>query len=193
MIERVERLDALRLPEAEQLRILKRLDESGCSVRSDLRSNPRYRYQIREGLGLQIEGKAVQFVVRPRNLSVGGISVLHGGFLYPGTACVITLRAVDGEQVRAAGMVVRCRCVHGRAHEVNIHFDEPIEIDDFVDSGRARPALASAPPTQSGAAAYPGSRVARLARCLGELADERAPLEQLTHLMQQLTALLGGR
>ncbi len=185
MVDKSHRLDALRLPEAEHFRILQELDAAANEpAMGELRVNQRYRYQIREGLVMQVPGFQFQFIVRPRNLSVGGISVLHGGFLYAGTACTITLRTIDGEQLRVAGEIIRCRCVHGRAHELNVHFDQPIEIENFIDLHQARVVAGTE------AAAYSCAQVTRLARRLEELASEQAPLEQLAHLLAQLTALL---
>lgn len=184
-MDQSKRLDALRLSEAEQRRILHELDEAANNpAAGELRVNQRYRYQIREGLLMQVAGFRVPFAVRPRNLSAGGISVLHGGFLYAGTPCVITLRTTGGEHACVAGQIVRCRCVHGRAHELNIHFEEPIEVGNFVDLRQARVVAGATE------AAYSSAQVTRLARRLQELASEQAPLQELSCLLAQLTSLL---
>jgi hypothetical protein len=183
--ERLQPLDALRLSETEQLHILQELDKAANHAGvAELRASQRYRYLVRDGLVMEVEGFQLQFIVRPRNLSAGGISVLHGGFLYAGTRCTITLRDLDGESLSAEGEIVRCRCVHGRAHELNVHFDRPIEIAHFIDLQRAR--VVDGLET----AAYSGAQVTRLARRIGELASEQAPLEELSRLLSQLTALL---
>jgi hypothetical protein len=179
-------LDALRLPEAEQLHILQELDASASQpATGELRINQRYRYRIREGLAMQVPGFQFQFIVRPRNLSAGGISVLHGGFLYAGTACTILLRTIAGKPASAEGKIVRCRCIRGRAHELNIHFDQPIEIENYVDLGKAP--VAAGPAT-----AYSSAQVTLLAHRLEELASAQAPLAELVPLMAQLTTLLSG-
>jgi hypothetical protein len=184
VVAKPQRLDALRLSEVDQFFILQELEKAARQpANAERRASRRYRYQVRQGLVMQVPGLRFQFIVRPRNLSAGGISVLHGGFLYAGTACAVTLRTVDGEQLPVAGRIIRCRCVHGRAHELNIHFTEPIALERFVDLHQAR-VVAPAEP------AYSRAQVVRLVRRLGELADEQAPLEQLSRVVAQLTALL---
>jgi len=183
--DKSQRLDALRLSEDEQVHILHELDEAANHAAvAELRTSQRYRYQVREGLVMEAEGFQIQFIVRPRNLSAGGISVLHGGFLYAGTHCAIMLRSIDGELARVEGQIIHCRCVHGRAHELSVHFSEPIEIGNFVDVHQARVVASAATP------AYSSAQVTRLARRLEELASEQAPLEELSRLLAQLTTLL---
>jgi hypothetical protein len=189
-VDQTPRLDALRLSEAEQSQLLAKLERAAHHVNVELRCRQRYRYHVREGLSLQIAASNVAFVVRPRNLSAGGISVLHGAFLYPSTQCTITLKTLAGEPVRIPGRVVRCRCVHGRAHEVNIGFNEPIEMADFLAPGQARCVSGNDPDAPAG---YRGTDVAALARRLQVLADERAPLEQLAMLIEKLVDLLRVR
>ncbi len=191
MIDPVERVDALRLSHADQQHILHQLDEAADQpVVVELRANRRYRYVVREGLVLQVEGTQVQFVVRPRNLSAGGIAVLHGSFLYPGTPCAIMLRELHGEQTLVEGRIVHCRCVHGRAHEVHIRFGEPIEIERFVDLRQARVVTAKDVASAPGALTYPSAQVAQLARRLEELARDQAQRDELYQLVTQLAALL---
>lgn len=190
IVDKSQRLDALRLSEADELHVLQELEEAAAHpVSSDLRASHRYRYHVREGLLLQVPGFPVQFIVRPRNLSTGGVSVLHGSFLYPGTTCTIMLKTIDGEQLCIDGRIIRCRCVHGRAHEVNIRFDKQIEIENFIDMRQARLVDGA---ESSAASVYPSSQVARLARRLEELATEGAPQEQLARVVTQLVALLGA-
>lgn len=156
----------------------------------ELRATYRYRYAVREGLVLQVEGTQVHFVVRPRNLSAGGIAVLHGSFLYPGTACAIVLRELHGAQTLVEGRVIHCRCVHGRAHEVNIRFSQPIEIERFVDAKQARLVATRDVASAPGEPTYPSRQVAQLARRLEELARDRAHRDELYQLVMQLVGLL---
>lgn len=191
MIDRVERLDALRLSEADQRHILHELDEAAVHPnREDLRATRRYRYVVREGLILQVDGAPVHFVVRPRNISAGGIAVLHGSFLYPGTACGIALRGLDGRTLLVNGRILHCRCVHGRAHEVNIRFVQPIEIEKFVDARQARLVTTRDPVSAQGPADYSSAQIAQLARQIEELARDRVPRDRLHRLVMQLAALV---
>jgi len=67
-----------------------------------------------------------------RNLSCGGLSFLHDGFLHTGTRCDLQLTTTDGAWVDVHATVVRCRYVAGRVHEINLSFDEPVDDSRFV-------------------------------------------------------------
>jgi hypothetical protein len=183
-------VDTLRLPHGELRSILDRLDRTpGGAPSPEARRCDRYRYNVREGLVLQVEGATADFLVHPRRLSAEGVNFLHGSFVYPGTAGALTLRTTDGEQVLAAGKVVHCRCVHGRIHEVSLLFSRPIEVENFVAANETeRPGAA---PTGDGppAVPYPAQDVLALARKIEEFATAGAPLEQIQGTVTQLAAL----
>ena len=191
MQEQRKCVDSLRISEEEQRAIVAEL-ESACRTprAADKRRARRYRYSVREGLRVEVEGARAAFVVRPRNLSTGGVSVLHGSFLYPGTGCAVTLRAIDGRQVRVPGRVVRCRCVRGRVHEVGVQFDDPIRVEDFLAVTEAEHPESDSPADAASDAGYPSARVVELARQLQELAAAEAPRQQLYRKLAQLVALL---
>ncbi len=183
-------VDILRLSEGEYLRILGELRQHELrGATAEARSETRYRYSLRRALVLQVADAPVRFWVRPRNISKGGISVLHGCFLYPDTPCIATLVTIDGESVLAPGIVVHCRCVHGRVHEVALKFAQPIDVSNFVRPGTQAEALA----LQANGAAdcrYPSADVMKLAADVQELAANGAPPERLTELLAELRDLL---
>lgn len=192
MWKRDDHVDALRIPPVEQQQILNELETADrVAPEAVLRKTPRYRYAVQEGIAIEPEGLTASFVVCPRNISAGGISFLHGSFLYPRSACRLTLRTVDGEYVIAAGCVVRCRCVRGRVHEVGVQFAEPIDVEDFVVAKEGAPPPASAT-TVSGCEVteYPAAAVVDIARQLQELARDGAPREQVLRKLAQLATLL---
>jgi len=73
---------------------------------------------------------AIPFVAPTRNLSKGGLSFLHGGFVYPGTRCMVQLITTLGASDDVLGTVVSCRYIESMIHEVSIRFDR--EIDPSV-------------------------------------------------------------
>lgn len=73
-----------------------------------------------------------------RNLSCGGLSVLHSAFIHPGSRCEVELPHVDGRSKTVAGSIARCSHLSGIVHEIGIRFDEPVRINDHVDmTGRS--------------------------------------------------------
>ncbi|MCG3122273.1 MAG: hypothetical protein GIKADHBN_00654 [Phycisphaerales bacterium] len=78
-------------------------------------------------------GSKASVRVACRNLSCGGVSVLHSSYLYPGSRCEVTLPHNDGTEVTVKGTLARCSHLSGIVHEVGIKFDAPVKIADFVE------------------------------------------------------------
>jgi hypothetical protein len=175
------------MSEQEQAQVLRELDVPPSAQELQARADPRIRYAVREGLVLQVAGHAVRFLVRARDISCGGISVLHGAFVYPGTECVVTLRTRDGEFVRAGGRILRCRCVRGRVHEVGIVFTDRIDVENFVTLAARTESDAVA------AAEIDRAAVGAAIRELAQLLSAQAPQSDLASAAARLTGLVGGR
>ena len=77
------------------------------------------------------DGYESSFDVACRNLSSGGVSVLHRTFMHVGTQCAIELPHAKGVR-RIEGEVVRCDHRQGMVHEVGVKFREPIAALEFV-------------------------------------------------------------
>jgi hypothetical protein len=179
-------VDALRLSEEEQQFILGELDRViRAPTGRDLRQNPRYRYVVREGVHIEVEGSSSRFIVRPRNLSAGGISFLHGTFLYPGAACVTSVKTLNGEPAHLAGRIVRCRCVHGRIHEIGVQFQERVDVGRFIVLASAR-----VKQPEAGHEIYEPGEVVRLALEIQDLALRQVPRQQLFRKIAELVELL---
>jgi len=70
--------------------------------------------------------------VAARNISRGGLSVLHSSFTYPGTSIRTTLNRINGKAFQATGTVVRCDHRGGVVHEIGIRFDNPIIVQEYI-------------------------------------------------------------
>lgn len=133
-------VDLLRMGEAEIKIVLSELDAMGGEGKGKAgRRAQRRRYQKNKIL-VQLQGinslSKITYRMVPSDLSSTGISLLHGAFVYPGTPCLVTLNAIDGEMVSIPGQIVRCRLITGRAHEIGAKFSDPIELNNFVASKR---------------------------------------------------------
>lgn len=71
------------------------------------------------------------FLMETRNLSVMGISLLHGAFIHPGVCARVALTARNGETRHIEGRVVACRYLRQGVHEVGVRFESPIRIRDY--------------------------------------------------------------
>jgi DNA-binding NarL/FixJ family response regulator len=68
-----------------------------------------------------------------RNLSRGGVSILHSSYVHPGSPCRITLPHSTAGQLTLSGKIVRCVHRGGVVHEIGISFDEPVNVREFLN------------------------------------------------------------
>lgn len=124
--------DPLRLSVAETDRLLAQLNRAGAG--QSKRRHRRWLMSRQKGvLSLTNDkGNHSAFVIVPRNISRGGVAVLHGGFVHCGTRCTLGLRGADGAPRSMPATVVRCRCVEGRVHDLGIVFDQEVNPRDFA-------------------------------------------------------------
>lgn len=81
-----------------------------------------------------MDGQESTFDVACRNLSSGGVSVLHSAFLHAGTKCSLELpHPVKGTQA-IVGQVVRCDHRQGMVHEIGVKFNDAIHALEFVEA-----------------------------------------------------------
>lgn len=117
--------------QAEQLADHLDSDSTGESSR---RGSARLTYR-RASVTLCIEqpgGGSTTVRVVSRNLSKGGMSLLHAAFLHPGTRCVVVLRHKVKGDIPIKARIVRCRHVTKKVHELGVQFDHPIEVVEYV-------------------------------------------------------------
>ncbi|MCP4594777.1 MAG: response regulator [bacterium] len=123
---------ANQLTDAEQ--VLDSLDKSagrdaGAANRRVARQTWRKQLKV---IVAQPGGDVRCIEVVSRNLSSGGLSFMHNGFLHAGTRCELQLVTADGAWIDVRAEVVRCRYVAGGAHEVSLRFDKPVDDSQFV-------------------------------------------------------------
>jgi hypothetical protein len=123
--------------------LLHRLDHSGSDVlppmagrrrKSNRRIHDRIDYR-QFNVSVIIEhpgGSSAQFLVCTRNISVGGLAFLHGGFVHPGSRCKIALPQLNGQHCALLARVVSCRAIDGFVHEIGIKFQHQIDPFEFV-------------------------------------------------------------
>jgi CheY-like chemotaxis protein len=121
-------------------RLLAELDGPPGSENPAAKNRDFVRWQFRvDGVRLRVEqsgggGASSSAVVRVacRNLSRGGISILHGAYIHPGSAVTIFLINRNRVPTPIPGSIVRCRHVRGMVHEIGIKFTLPIDTREFV-------------------------------------------------------------
>ena len=134
--------------------LLDRLDSSDSNAAKQRRAHDRRPYR-HESIEMQIQlpdGAWKQVTVASRNLSQGGMSVLHAAFLYPGSACRVALPTSSGS-VMVEGKVIRCRHIYKMLHEVGIVFKSSVDARS-VARRDADPHAASHAPAIAGRVLY---------------------------------------
>ena len=83
----------------------------------------------------QPAGGEVHLKLACRNLSRGGVSLLHNQFMHPGSTAVVSLPRLHGGPKAVNGTIRRC--IHKRLtlHEIGIEFDEPIDLREYLGAG----------------------------------------------------------
>jgi len=114
--------------------LLEEMDESG-SDGSARREHVRWPFR-HETIHVRAQhpgGADTVIKVACRNLSRGGISLIHSSFMHPGTRCTIALPHPTKDYTIVAGVVTRCTHRRGNIHEIGVHFDTPINIREYLD------------------------------------------------------------
>lgn len=83
---------------------------------------------------LHSDGTAAHMTVACRNLSRGGVGILHAAYMHVGTSCQVHLPRSGRPDATVPGVVVRCRHVGGRVHEIGVKFHELIDPKDYVSA-----------------------------------------------------------
>lgn len=125
----------IQVTEAERTRLLDKLDMADQQRgKSPRRAAARLEYRVRN-IPLSVNhpaGGVGRYIVLGRNLSCGGISLLHSGYLHNGTDCRMALTLPRGGAKTLIGTVVFCRLAAGSIHEIGVRFTEKIDVNEFA-------------------------------------------------------------
>ncbi|MBT8485001.1 MAG: response regulator [Phycisphaerales bacterium] len=138
----------LRFNKQEYQEVLLRMSAGAPSAAAEDRRNERHDYHVPD-IPLAIdhpEGGTSRFLVFGRNISRNGLSVLHGGYVHPGSECHVMLAQVDGDKLAVTGVVRHCRLVAGSCHEIGVQFHQEVDPALLLGSENA----ASDKPTEVG-------------------------------------------
>ncbi len=114
--------------------LLDRLDSS-ASKNTDLgREFVRMNFRnLRVVLTLEnSSGGTTMIPVVAKDISRGGISLLHRAYVYPGSLCTVSFVGSDEEKYHVRGKIARCTHRGGKVHEVGISFDENLDVQNLL-------------------------------------------------------------
>jgi len=126
--------NTLRIGIRELNALLNKIDELQPDKPNPNRDFVRWDFRIvRADLTVEhATGSKVILPVATRNISRGGISVLHSSFVYPKSRCHIAVKLENGQELNMDGIVMRCNHIGGKVHELGIKFDEEISTRDLL-------------------------------------------------------------
>ncbi len=120
----------------ELIDLVERLDRDAKMPKDDTRREGE-RFSYRAGvipcLVFDSNGAKRKTVLYPRNISSGGIAVVHRGYLHVGTELHVVLRKREGDPVVVRGVTRSCRHVARLLHEVGVQFEEKLEPSEFCE------------------------------------------------------------
>ncbi|MFN0010982.1 MAG: response regulator [Phycisphaerales bacterium] len=125
--------NTLRLGEADLGRIRGDLDTAGAGNDSK-RDHLRWPFPA-NAVKMEVRhpgGQATLLAYACRNLSCGGMSLLHSSYVHVGTLCTVHLPRANGTVAQVAGKIVRCRHVKGTVHEIGVAFKGVVNISEFI-------------------------------------------------------------
>lgn len=119
---------------ADQLEALIRDWESKEHASDPSRRHERLRF-LRDRVYVKIKQSGGPDLIQKmacRNLSSGGMSLLHNAYIHPGSECTVVLEhRTEGPQT-VDGRVVRCLHRGGIVHEIGVQFSTPIIVADYI-------------------------------------------------------------
>ena len=119
----------VRLNSAERSKLLCRLDEAPGRAGRDRRRYKRWEYRMSD-IAVLVQhpaGGTGRYLVCARNISAGGLSAIHGGYIHPGSECKIVLPRREGGPFAVSGVIVHCRHLEGSYHEIGIRFTQEVD------------------------------------------------------------------
>lgn len=130
----VDRTNTLGLSDRDMAMLIDTLDASNIDGSSKERQFSRWPFR-RTGVILEIThpgGSTSAIKVVCRNISRGGVSLLHTTFIHTGSPCRVTIAKATGMPVILNGIIRRCTHRSGKVHELGVAFTEPIDLRQFI-------------------------------------------------------------
>ncbi len=129
-------------------KVLDDLDTQPLDPDAANRKYERYPYRNRKViLCTRSSQQNIAFLVHARDISLGGISLMHAQMFYPKQRCGVGLPTQPGKWLIVPGQVALCHHVSGMLHEVGIQFLRPLDPLTLQQLRDVTPA--SAPPIES--------------------------------------------
>lgn len=137
-IQASDRPNTLGLAQRELESLLGEMDNSESSAAAHKREFARWPFRHSTVLFEVTHpgGTVTKLKLACRNLSRGGIGLLHNGYIHPGSPCRVWLPRLVGGSAELAGSVTRCAHRRGALHEIGVKFSKPADLRMFIGGSR---------------------------------------------------------
>ncbi|MEM7621838.1 MAG: hypothetical protein AAF235_01380 [Planctomycetota bacterium] len=78
-------------------------------------------------------GSEVEVRLACRNLSGGGVGLLHSAYVHERTPVMVFLPRLTGGEDRVRGTITRCIHREGKVHELGVRFDKEIDVHRYFE------------------------------------------------------------
>lgn len=128
------RSNTLRLDQRTLTALMEKLDAVRSVRPGTRRRYSRFPYRMPEvNVVLTHPGGSVSsLVLCARDISAGGLSLLHNSYVHKGSICNVLLDRPGGTRAAIPGRVVRCGQLAGLIHEVGVSFNTRVSLRDFL-------------------------------------------------------------
>ncbi|HEX2838971.1 MAG TPA: hypothetical protein VHN77_12690 [Phycisphaerales bacterium] len=83
-------------------------------------------------------GQSPPIVLSVRDISNGGMGIMHANFVHVGSGCSFALVGPNRKLiVKVQGEVVRCTHYRGNVHDIGIRFTEPVKLELYIPALQA--------------------------------------------------------
>jgi CheY-like chemotaxis protein len=133
-VQSVERPNTIGLPSNRLSALLDLLDQPSDGAGAVNRHFSRWPFR-QVTIHVQVThpgGNTVSLRLACRNLSRGGIGLLHTSYIHPGSLCNVELPTLSGQRDRVEGVAQRCSHRRGTLHEIGIRFRKSIDLSRYV-------------------------------------------------------------
>lgn len=92
----------------------------------------KFRHQSLAVRILQPGGTEIETRMACRNLSKGGVGLLHRSYVHIGTTCVLKIPHPSKGEIEVRGRIIRCLHHSGMVHEIGVRFEQEIPLREIM-------------------------------------------------------------
>lgn len=126
------RVNTIGLADTALAQLLEMLDRAGGDARRVQRDFVRWPFRKTRVRVRFAQGATPELALACRNISRGGIALLHNRYMHQGTPVTVMLPLPGGGERPTPGRIARCTHRSGVIHEVGIEFTSAVNVRELI-------------------------------------------------------------